>query len=151
MADEATVRVNKISANGIGVAIGTITIKDTGHGVTISPNLKSVPPGKHGFHIHQKPNCGPGKKGGKSIAGLQAGGHYDPTGAGAKRGQGKPHGDLPELIAGADGRAVKPVMSSKLTVAKLRGRSIMVHRYGENEPGKPKGGGPRFACGVIPN
>ena len=42
--------------------------------------------------------------------------------------------DLPDITAGTDGR----------------GRSIMVHRYGTNDPGKPKGGGPRYACDVIP-
>ena len=26
----------------------------------------------------------------------------------------------------------------------------MVHRYDTNDPGKPKGGGPRYACDVIP-
>ena len=25
----------------------------------------------------------------------------------------------------------------------------MVHRYGDNDTGKPKGGDPRYACGVI--
>jgi len=42
------------------------------------------------------------------------------------------------------------VMRDKLKLAEVRRRSIMVHRYGTNDHRKPKGGGPRYACGVIP-
>ncbi len=96
-------------------------------------------------------------KNGKKVAGLKAGGHYNPTSVGHEHGHGKkhghamlPHGDLPDITAGADGRATKAVMSDKLKLAEVRGRSIMVHRYGTNDPGKPKGGGPHYTCGVIP-
>jgi Cu/Zn superoxide dismutase len=41
-------------------------------------------------------------------------------------------------------------MTDKVKVDQIRGRAVMVHRYGTNEAGKPKGGGARFACGVIP-
>jgi Cu-Zn family superoxide dismutase len=85
---------------------------------------------------------------GKLVAGLKAGDHYDPTDAAHH--MGKPHGDLSELTADPDGTATTPVTSSKLNVAMMRGRSIMVHRFGENESGKPIGGGARMACGVIP-
>jgi Cu-Zn family superoxide dismutase len=148
-ADEVVVKVSMISATGIGDEIGTITIADSHHGVTITPNLKGLPPGKHAFHVHENPDCGPGIKGGKPVAGLKAGGHYDPTGAAHHMGH-KPHGDLSELTADPDGTATKPVRSGTLKVAMVRGRSIMVHRFGEDEPGKPKGGGDRMACGVIP-
>jgi Cu-Zn family superoxide dismutase len=150
LADEVIVHVNLISAKGIGSAIGTIVLKDVSYGVTITPNLSGMPPGKHAFHIHQNPDCGPGMEKGMMVAGLKAGGHYDPAGAAHKNGHDKPHGDLPELTAGADGKATTPVTSHKLKVAALRGRSIMVHRYGEHEPDKPMGGGARLACGVIP-
>ena len=61
-----------------------------------------------------------------------------------------PHGDLPNITAGTNGRATKTVMSDKLKLAELRRRSIMVHRYGTSDPRKPKVGEPRYACGVIP-
>ena len=88
------------------------------------------------------------------VAGLKAGEHYDPSGAGHghQHGHGHgghgmvPHGDLPDI---AGGTATKAVMSDKLKLAQIQGRSIMVHRYGTKNPSKPKGGGPRFACGVI--
>ena len=61
-----------------------------------------------------------------------------------------PHGDLPNITAGANVTATKGVMTDKVKVDQIRGRAVMVHRYGTNEAGKPKGGGARFACGVIP-
>ena len=60
-----------------------------------------------------------------------------------------PHGDLPDLTTDAGGTATKAVISDKLKLAQIQGRSITVHRYGTNDRNKPKGGGPRFACGVI--
>jgi Cu-Zn family superoxide dismutase len=150
LGDEVVIRMNLISAKGVGNAIGTLVIEDEHYGVTITPKLEGLRPGKHAFHIHQNPDCGPAMEKGRMVAGLKAGGHYDPTREGHKMGDHKPHGDLRELMADADGTATKPVKSNKLKVAMVRGRSIMVHRFGENEPGKPKGGGARLACGVIP-
>ena len=96
------------------------------------------------------------------VAGLKASGHYDPsgTGHGHKHGHGYgghghgghgtvPHGDLPDFTTDAGGTATKPVISDKLKLAQIQGWSTTVHRYGTNDRGKPKGGGPRFACGVI--
>ena len=158
-ADETVVPIHKVSSDGIGAAIGTITLKDGHHGLIVAPDLRDQPPGNHAFHIHENPNCGPGEKDGKMVAGLLAGGHYDPAGKGHGMKHGghgkammhdKPQGDLPQLVAAADGTATEPVTNDKLKVAQIRGRAIMVHRYGENDPGKPKGGGSRYACGVIP-
>lgn len=155
LASEVTVSVNKISADGVGTLIGTIALKDSHHGMMVTPNLTGLPPGAHAFHIHENPNCGSGMKSGKKVAGLRAGGHYNPTkvgqGKGMKHGHGiTPLGDLPDITAGANGTATKGVMTDKVKVDQIRGRAVMVHRYGTNEAGKPKGGGARFACGVIP-
>jgi Cu-Zn family superoxide dismutase len=162
-AGEVTVTINRISADGMGAAIGAITLKDTAHGMTVTPRLRGLPPGKHAKHIHEHPNCGAGMKGGKKVAGLMAGGHYDPAGTlhagqhshsmthGQRAMHGahsKPHGDLPELVAAADGTASAPVATKKLKVAQVIGRAIMIPRYGENAAGERKGGGPRYAWGV---
>ena len=47
--------------------------------------------------------------------------------------------------------ATKAVISGKLRLAQIQGRSITAHRYSTNDRGKPKGGGPRFAYGVTEN
>ena len=54
--------VNLITADGVGKAIGTITIKASKDGVTIEPKLKDLPPGEHGFHMHEKGSCDPADK-----------------------------------------------------------------------------------------
>ena len=90
-------------------------------------------------------------KHGKKVAGLKGGGHYNRTGVGKGNGHGiMPHGELPNITAATDGRAITAAMSDKLKFAAVRGRSIMVQRYSTNDPGKPKSCGPRYACGVIP-
>ncbi|MEE2698983.1 MAG: superoxide dismutase family protein [Pseudomonadota bacterium] len=150
--------MNKISTDGVGSAIGYIILKDSHHGLSVKPNLRELAPGNHAFHIHEKPSCEPGVKDGEKVAGLMAGGHFDPTNVGhamkhdhSKKHSGhmKPHGDLPQLVAGVDGTSTSSVMTKNLKVSQLLNRSIMVHKYGENDPGKPRGGGPRVACGII--
>ncbi len=71
--------MNAITADGVGKSIGTITIKESKDGVTIEPKLKDLPPGEHGFHIHEKASCTPADKDGKMTAGQSAGGHFDPA------------------------------------------------------------------------
>lgn len=91
------------------------------------------------------------------VAGLKASGHYDPSGTGHdhKHGHGHgghgtvPHGDLPDFTTDAGDTATKAVISDELKLAQIQSWPITVHRYSTNDRGKPKGGGPRFACGVI--
>ena len=147
--------VNSITADGVGPALGTVTFADSKWGLLVTPQLSGLPAGVHGFHIHEKPACGPAEHEGKQMAGFAAGGHLDP-------GQTKKHlgpyaaghqGDLPPLIVNADGKASTPVLAPRLTLARVRGHSIMIHQGGDNYADQPEplgGGGPRIACGVIP-
>jgi Cu-Zn family superoxide dismutase len=120
----------------------------------VTPNLSDLPSGAHAFHIYGHPNRGAGIKGSKKAARFMAGSHYNPTkiehGQGMTYGQGmKSRGHLPDNITGADITATKGIMTDKVKVTPVKGRAIMVHRHGNNEAGKPKGGGARFASGVI--
>jgi Cu-Zn family superoxide dismutase len=160
------VQVNSISADGVGKAVGTIKIAALNGGVSITPNLHGFAQGRHAFHVHEKPNCGPGVTNGKPVAGLAAGPHYNGSGGQSQiAGMGAQNqmaghgpmamsmrGDLPELTAGADGNITKAITKKDLTLAELHGRSVMIHEYGEQptEQAKPKGGGARVACAVIP-
>ncbi|MEM1311353.1 MAG: superoxide dismutase family protein, partial [Cyanobacteria bacterium P01_H01_bin.153] len=50
------------------------------------------------------------------------------------------------------GNATVPVLAPRLTIEMVKGRSLIVHRNGDNFSDDPKplgGGGPRLACGVI--
>ena len=150
-----TITMNAIDANGIGKQIGTLMLSDTQGGLQITPHLAGLPPGDHGFHVHVNPDCGPGPgPNGQPAAGMAAGGHYDPANTGKHLGPyGEGHkGDMPVLTVDASGNATKAVVVPRITVADVRGRSIMIHAGGDNYSDQPAplgGGGARIACGVA--
>ena len=128
--------------------IGTVKADDTIYGLMLTPNLKGLPPGVHGFHIHDLGSCG--------NHGMSAGGHLDPDHnkqhAGPFNGTGH-LGDLPVLIVDAKGNATLPVVAPRLKLDNIKGHSLMIHEGGDNYSDKPEqlgGGGMRIACGVIP-
>ena len=154
LAEEATVTMHEISAKGAGQAIGTVFLDDTADGLRLRTELKGLKPGPHGFHVHENGDCGPGMKDGEMAAGLAAGGHFSPHGSKQHEG---PHGDghlgdLPLLMADANGNADKTLTAPRLKVAAIKGRALMIHAGGDNYSDKPEplgGGGARVACGVI--
>ena len=153
-AADVTVKVNKVNEKGVAEEIGTIKFSDTDKGMSLTPSLKGLTAGVHGFHIHQNPDCGAKEKDGKMTAALAAGGHYDPSKTEKHEGpHGKGHaGDLPGLDVAADGTASKMMAVPHLKVADILGRSVMIHEGGDNYSDQPKplgGGGARVACGVI--
>ena len=151
----ATATINSIRATGVGAPLGTVTFTDSAGGLVIKPKLSGLPPGKYGFHIHDKGDCGPGMNQGKPAAGFAAGGHYDPAHTKMHLGPlsaAGHRGDLPVLVADGRGDATEAVTSPHLTVEQIRGRSIMIHAGGDNYSDTPAplgGGGARIACGVI--
>jgi Cu-Zn family superoxide dismutase len=154
-AAEVTVTLNVVDAKGVGAGVGTVRIVETPYGLAFYPQLTGLAPGLHGFHVHEKPACGPAEQNGAPVAALAAGGHYDPANT-KKHGQpwGDGHlGDLPALYVAADGSANNPVLAPRMKqLADVNGRSIMVHAGGDNHADHPAplgGGGARVACGVI--
>lgn len=151
---EKTVEMHEIGAYGVGKAVGEITITETEHGAVFTPDLQGLGPGLHGFHVHQEPSCEAAMKDGSMAAGVAAGGHYDPDGAGrhgAPWGDGH-LGDLPALYVNTDQRATHPVLAPRLKLAQLEGRALMIHAGGDNYRDEPEplgGGGARMVCGVI--
>jgi Cu-Zn family superoxide dismutase len=153
-ADEITISIHLSTDAGEGKEVGTIKVEDTAHGVLFTPNLRGLPPGLHGFHVHEHSHCGPAEKDGKMTAGMAAGNHFDPEETGKHLGPyGKGHlGDLPPLYVDADGVATLPVLAPRLKVSDLKGRSLMIHAAGDNYSDQPKplgGGGARIACGTM--
>ena len=173
-AEEIDVAIHRISAEGVGEVIGEVKAVDNEYGLLLMPNLIGLSPGIHGFHVHQNPDCGPAEKEGEMVAGLAAGGHYDPQDTGAHKGPYDPAGhlgDLPALyfeiqeatpagmvaeekgkIEAPLGAATLPVLAPRLKTADLKGRSLMIHQGGDNYSDYPQplgGGGSRVACGVV--
>lgn len=135
------------------IPIGTITIKETQDGLLFTPDLKQLPSGPHGFHVHDSGNCGPGTRV-KSPA-MAAGGHLDPGQTLQHSGpNGRGHlGDLPLMLVGPQGTASEPVLAPRLKqLQQVKGRALIIHAGSDNyadTPVKYGGGGSRIACGVI--
>jgi Cu-Zn family superoxide dismutase len=144
-----------ISPDGVGKPIGSVTIQDDKDGVTLTTDLKDLPPGEHGFHMHDKASCDAADKDGKKTAGQAAGGHFDPDATKAHKGPGGGghKGDLPKLTASAKGTSKEKLPVPGLKLADMSGHALMIHAGGDNYADTPKplgGGGDRIACGVIP-
>lgn len=141
-----TVPMYWVSANGQGEKIGTVKADDTIYGLLLTPNLTGLPPGTHGFHVHQFPMCG--------NSGAAAGGHLDPLQTNKHLGpyRGNGHlGDLPVLIVDENGKATLPVLAPRLKLDQIKGHALMIHAGSDNYSDKPKmgGGGARLGCGEI--
>jgi len=154
MATEQVVTIHLVTADGVGKEIGKITATDGPYGLVLKPELSDLPPGVHGFHMHENPSCEPAKKDDKMTPAQAAGAHLDPKKTGKHEG---PYadghwGDLPALYVGTDGKADVAVLAPRLKAADLKGHSLMIHAGGDNYSDQPAplgGGGARIACGVV--
>lgn len=150
------VKVQQLDPANGNKDVGTVTITESKYGLVFTPNLQGLSEGLHGFHIHQNPSCEPQEKDGKLVAGLGAGGHWDPNNA-KQHGypwQDDAHlGDLPALAVQHDGTATNPVLAPRIKhLDEVRNHAIMIHVGGDNHSDHPAalgGGGARMACGVI--
>ena len=155
LAADLTVTMNKATPTGPGDSIGTIRIANSPAGATLKLDLHGLPPGPHGFHVHENGTCGPTTANGNAVPAGAAGGHLDPDHTGKHEGPtGQGHkGDLPLLEAAADGSATQTLTASRLKdLDSLHKHAIVIHANGDNYSDAPAplgGGGGRFACGVI--
>ncbi|WP_286006101.1 superoxide dismutase family protein [Campylobacter avium] len=152
--EHIVIKMQILGEKGKNKAAGEVVAVETPYGVAFFPDLKldAENAGVHGFHIHEKADCGYTKDG----LGLKAGGHYDPDktakhsfawdNAGHK-------GDLPALYVNKDGTVTYPVLAPKIKkISELKKKSLMVHVGGDNHHDHPAvlgGGGARMVCGVI--
>lgn len=155
MADEpAAFSMKLVTAEGSGADIGRVMVHPSPHGAVFVPALSGLPPGLHGFHLHESADCSPALKEGKKSAAAAAGGHYDPEKTGAHDtpwGEGH-RGDLPALYVDASGKAQNPVLAPRLKVSEVGKLALMIHAGGDNHADHPEplgGGGSRLACGVA--
>lgn len=135
-----------VATTGNAVA-GTVRFTRRGSDTLVEVSLNHLPPGVHGFHIHEKGDCSSGD-------GLSAGGHFNPAGQ-PHGGQDTPHheGDLGNVTAGDDGMVntnfhVKDLPLSGDTG--IIGRAVIVHAAADDLKTQPTGNaGKRLACGTI--
>jgi superoxide dismutase, Cu-Zn family len=135
-----------------GTSAGTVTLTEIAAGVMLKFDLKGLPPGPHALHVHEVGKC----EGDFSSAG----GIYNPLGA--KHGfldeEGPMAGDLPNVVAAADGTALAEVLSPYLHLSKetddtlfdTDGSSLVLYEKADDYQTDPEGGGgTRIACGVL--
>jgi Cu-Zn family superoxide dismutase len=139
--------VAKIAPTQGNTVTGEVRFYEEKTGVRIVARLEGLAPGKHGFHLHEKGDC-------SAPDAMSAGGHYNPAGAphgGHDAGGTMRHrGDLGNIEAGADGKAVYDRLDTLLTYAELPGLSVLVHANMDDLASQPAGNaGPRIGCGVI--
>jgi Cu-Zn family superoxide dismutase len=111
-----------------------------------------LPPGIHGFHIHESGVC-------ESPAFETAGGHFNPFGKkhGLKNPDGPHAGDLPNLLVLPDGTVELTITVPGVTLRPGRnsllrpeGASLVIHADPDDGKSDPAGNsGPRIACGII--
>lgn len=152
LAQDAAAPVNMINAEENEV--GTVTISTTPSGMLhVIVEMTDLPPGAHGFHIHETGQCDPAS-GFESAGGHYAGGHEHGVMA-----EGGPHaGDFPNVHVGQDGVLKAEFFTDRVSLTEdgenpLRdedGSAVVVHADPDDYSSQPSGeAGDRLACGVI--
>ena len=130
--------------------MGKVTFTTLEHGLRVAGEVRGLPPNtEHGFHIHEKGDCGDN--------GNASGGHFNPAGGvhGKFAAPGSHAGELPSLMADASGVARFRVDVHALSLTdgaanNVIGRALVVHRDRDDFTTQPAGNsGPRIACAVI--
>ena len=129
---------------------GEVTFDETPEGLKVSANIEQAPPGRHGFHIHEKGDC--------ADKGNAAGSHFNPDGVThgdlSKDGFEHAHaGDLGNIEIDSNGTGKLEKVLPGLTLVEGKygvvGRSVIVHEK-EDDFGQPTGNaGGRIGCGII--
>ena len=154
-ADSESVEMHLVNEQGVDKYLGNINVRVTDYGLAFEPSLTGLPPGMHGFHVHENPSCDLNKKDSEhqEVPAGAAGDHFDPKGVDIHGGPwGVGHaGDLPTLYVDLEGNANHPVLAPRMTMEFLKAKSLVIHAKPDNYSDKPENGGSgsRIACGVT--
>ncbi len=141
----ATAAMNPTQGN---TASGTVTFTKEENGMRVMAHFEGVPPGDHGFHIHEKGDC-------SAPDAMSAGGHFNPTGMshGAPDSTVRHVGDLGNISADSSGIAHKEFVDPMLTFEganSILGKGVILHADPDDYTSQPTGAaGGRISCGVI--
>ena len=135
-----------------GQSIGSVTIATTASGMLhLTVEARSLPPGPHGFHIHETGVCD-ADNGFKGAGGHLAGNHEH----GIEAAQGPHPGDFPNVHVGRDGVLMVEFFSERLSLEgedsmlDEDGAAVIIHADADDYSSQPSGNaGDRIACAVI--
>ncbi len=138
--------------NAMGESLGTLTFTENKEGVRVEGRLNGLPPGSHGFHIHQVGECtAPDFKsaGPHFNPGQKQHGDLNPLGVHA--------GDLANLTVSPEGSGTVNMLAKGATIKagphsliQQGGTSLVIHASADDRKSDPAGNsGERIACGVI--
>jgi len=152
--------------NAAGAVIGHVRFTPVSGGVQVTTEITSLSPGFHGYHVHANNDPANGE-GCVPPTIVSADGHFAVAGTS----HGAHAGDMPVLLAMANGEGRSRFVSDRFTLADLRGRAVIVHAGSNNYGNIPVGANPdqytpnspaataataatgnagaRVACGVI--
>ncbi|MCI0348772.1 MAG: superoxide dismutase family protein [Acidobacteriales bacterium] len=156
--DKPPVKVRLKDAKGKNVGTATITIARkpptfTSKAARIKLNVRNLPAGEHGIHLHQAAKCDPPDF-------KTAGAHFNPTNKkhGLENPEGHHAGDMKNFKVKADGTSSDTVYVSDVTLDSAvansvfanGGTSLVIHAKADDMKTDPSGNsGDRIACGVI--
>src|SRR5438270_3806773 len=120
-------------------AKGIVHFTDVGDGnVEVQADLTGVPPGTHGFHIHEKGDCGNNAQ--------NAGGHFNPTGMvhGAPDAVSHHAGDFGNVTADANGEVHTRFTTHSISLKSGDsinpvGRAVVLHEKADDLLTQPSG------------
>lgn len=136
-----------------GNELGNVKFTETTEGLKISMDLKNVPAGEHGVHIHTVGKC-------ERPDFESAGAHFNPENKqhGVKNPEGPHAGDLPNITPDGEGNVQVEYVANNLTLKSGManslfdedGSAIVLHEKADDYVTDPSGNsGVRIACGVI--
>lgn len=137
---------------GDGSSRGEAMVMQATDGLHVTVKAEGLTPGLHAVHIHTTGTCTPPDF-------TSAGGHWNPTGHqhGKDNPQGMHMGDMPNMLAGADGRGemeyVIPggmIRDGATPLLDADGAAVVIHAQADDNKTDPAGNaGGRVACGVL--
>ncbi|MCI0454668.1 MAG: superoxide dismutase family protein [Candidatus Dadabacteria bacterium] len=138
--------------NAKGEIVGVATLVEGTDGVWATINVWDLPPGLHGFHIHEVGKCEPPDF-------KSAGAHFNPFERkhGLKNPTGSHAGDSPNMQVGPDGTGTAVILFPLVSLGNdsnslfhAGGTALVIHAAKDDQMTDPSGdSGARIACGVI--
>lgn len=135
-----------------GEVVGQATFSAASGGVLLKAEVRNLPPGDHGIHVHAVGKC-------DAPDFMTAAGHFNPHGKkhGLQSAEGAHAGDMPNLKVGPNGSGTFEFLLKDVTLDSGAGSlfgpdgtALVIHAGPDDEKSDPAGNsGARIACGVI--